>query len=315
MFKNKYIKYKTKYLKYKSNKINNLKYKNEIMVGGMYPLYASMSRLYIDDINIRYQIELIKEAKKLNRYYKKYFLECGKEETEGTSISFFYPKEKREKDNNLDIYYHETLLIIDELIELNNLLSKYKISTIQSQPSYYINDETFSRPYFQLPYVEFIGDKNTIPIMKEIVNHKLLQNYYFTSYPELIDDTPMIRTTVMRPYLSGNYFSKNQEEEDKKKLLYGIYDKDFWNNLICAIREICSKNIVLQEFISNDTDLDTSKDWYILNTKGKLYKIFDKYEMNPFIEDMPLSVLDVRYGNDINLFTRRIDYYSDKSRI
>ena len=314
MYKNKYIKYKTKYLKYKSNKINDLKYKNEIMIGGMFPLYVSMSRLNIENIKESYKEKLIEEAILLNRYYEKKYTDSYKNNTIEKGIA---PEQIIDniKENDLDVDSYETILIIDELIELNKLLNKFNIFTIQSQPSYYINDETFSRPYFQLPFVEFRGNINTIPIMKEIVNHKLLQNYYFTSYPELIDDTPMIRTTVMRPYLSGNYFSKNQEEEDKKKLLYGIYDKDFWNNLICAIREICSKNIVLQEFISNDTDLDTSKDWYILNTKGKLYKIFDKYEMNPFIEDMPLSVLDVRYGNDINLFTRRIDYYSDKSRI
>lgn len=305
MFKNKYLKYKTKYYKYKSDKINNLINQNENMKGGSYPLYVSMSRNYICDLKKTDRKKIIREAIKLNRYYKKYIDVSGNEIIEGISIGYVYPEDTR-KINSLDIYYHETLLIIDELIELNNLLSKYNISTIQSQPSYYINDKEFSIPYLQLPFVEIRGDKNTIPIMKEIVNHKSLQNYYFTSYPELKDETPMIRTTIMRPYLKGNSFI---EETEIRELLYGIYDKDFWNNIICVIREICEKNIKLQEITSNDTDLDKSKEWYILNKNGKIHNIIDKNKMNPFVENMPLSVLDVRYGNDLNLFTRNIDYY------
>lgn len=271
-------------------------YTNNYLYGGSYPLYVQFSRLRIanikdDDAAIK---KLINDALKMNRYIYNFYDLYGKVCELGIDPGRNLDDDKTADPRNIGIEGYESSLIREILYELNDLLTKYKIITVQSQPSYYINHFS-SSPYLQLPYVEFSGDKNTIPVLKAIVNYPTLRNYYAMSFSEIYKNVGTVRLTIMRPYVN-----------DDNKILFNFDDSEFWRIVVDAVKNISNLDIKLSDFISNDPELDMKLNWYILDDRGHVKKIQDKSKMNPYVNGMPLSTLNVRYGPDKKLFMRKL---------
>jgi len=241
---------------------------------------------------------LLSEAVKLDRYFYDHYNSNGI--IKGIDIikgptGFDIKKIDTEK---LGIEQYETSIIYKYLIKFNKLLEKYNVKTIQSSISYYIDVEDFSPPYFQIPFIEFVGDKNTILIMKKIVNHDLASSYQSYTFPTFYDNKQVIRTTLLRPYI---------DSEGNK--INDFNDTDFWDNILIIIKSISDENIILQEISCNDSELDIDKSWYIIDPDGIVEKIpeNEKKLFNPFIQKIPLSTLYVRYENNILSFMKKMD--------
>lgn len=64
-------------------------------------------------------------------------------------------------------------------------------------------------------------------------------------------------------------------------------------------------SITMETSKGNDPELDTTKDWYVLNDNGDVVKIEDKTKPNPYsLNNLPLTTLNVRYVQDIKEFTK-----------
>lgn len=319
---NKYnAKYATYVRKYSQNGNLNTQlneHSDTQLKGGAYPMYIQYSRLSINSMNDIVEQKKIKEiidaAVESKRYSYKYLDLYGNKITHGIDPGAGDPKidaldttlaaQKNVKKLNIDSF--ESLLIINELYTLNALLKKYNIATIQSQPSYYVNECSFAPPYLNLPYVEFVGSRDAIPIFKMIVDHDLMKHYFASSFSEIDTETKraQIRLTIMRPY-----FDKDN------RLVSGFDDKEFWGNVVNVVKDISDRNIPLVEFNTNDPDLDEDKDWYMINPNGEAEKIQDKHAMNKYVDDMPLSTLNVRYGPNYMLFMYKLTLPTEQNAL
>jgi len=286
-------------------------YMKKYLKGGAFPLYVVMSRLSVSDIKTDDTKEkialkkLVDDAIRLKRYYYEYFDKYGNKRTDGKHIASGLSREeiKRIDVRNIDINFYESTLIIDELYALQDLLRGYDIKTVQSSISYYNNNCSFSLPYFQLPFIEFVGGKKEIPVLKMIVDHDLLKNYYATSFSDDVFPNT-VRVTIMRPYLN-----------ESGRLIQEFDDKQFWKDVIQAVKNVVDKiandselKKTLREFKENvnDSELDKSKKWYIFDPDGFIVEITDKTKMNPYFPNIPLSTLNVRYEPNIELFKRKL---------
>ena len=258
-----------------------------------FPLYTTFSRIETQVLKSNISVDLINQAIKSNRYYHYYKDLNGNVQEEGID-SASGPKGFNMKNfdkKGIDIDQFESTYIIDYLVTINKLLEKYNIKTVQSGIAYYNDVDFFSEPYLQLPFVEFSGDKNAIPVMKKIIKHPLFQNYYSSSYCEYHN---IMRLAVLRPYIDSN--GNKITEFD---------DTSFWNNIVYVIQQINTENIPFIEITNNDKELDKTKNWYILNQYGDITKISNKNKFNPFT-NVPLSTLNVRYEPNIELFKKNI---------
>ena len=310
-FKNKYLKYKYKYLTLKEQNLNHKEHEQiESQTGGNYLLYIDFVRLEINKIPIDIAMNLINQSVRLNRYYHSYS-DDKKMITEGISPRTgpigFNIKEIDTRNYGIDQY--ESVLIYPILVKLNDLLAKYNVSTIQSGVAYYCDDIEFydlakQLPFLQLPFIEFIGNRNTIPIMKKIVNHPLLAKYYTTSNYDIFSDGSLhMRTCIIRPYLSEPIAGQQLQEQ-----VFDFDDTEFWADIQTAVKDVSDENIKLTEITTNDPELDRSKKWYILNKQGQIIDIYErnKEKFNPLNKQMPLSTLDVRYEPKLELFKKKL---------
>lgn len=264
------------------------------------PLYTLYSKLETSKIKLNILNELMSQALKTNRFFHTYTDMNGNNLYEGIDIikgpnGFNIKKIDTE---NLGIEQYETSIIYKYLIEFNNLLKKHNVRTIQSSISYYLDDEKISLSYFQVPFIEFIGHKNTIPIMKKIINHSLASTYLSFTIPNIYKDNQVIRTTLLRPYVDFNGNKINDFD-----------DTDFWDTILIIIKSISDENITLQNITSNDLELDNNKPWFIIDPYGNIEQIHedDKNKFNPFFQKIPLSTLDVRYNNNTESFMKKIN--------
>ena len=205
----------------------------------------------------------------------------------------------------LDMYY-ETFVILDQLIDLNLVLKPLGIRTVQSQPSWYINDkDPRFGCYMQSPYVEFNGARNStvIAYFKKLLLHPLLRGMYvFANYAQKnrrgvdeADPYNQVSVTVMKPYLNG----------ERKVDGVTFDDTDFWKNILMAVTETTTeKETEFGQFdmTKNDPDLDKGKKWYAVmyDSNDEIVEITDKESLRK--DGYPYTALDVRYINDEKLF-------------
>lgn len=283
----------------KKYKIINNNKNNKKQYGGF--LYITYSRLEISKLPVALSNGLIYDAIKLNRYYHKYYDLEYKLQEEGVHSALGPPDFVIQKNDyrNYDIDMYETILIYDTIVKLNDLLSKYNIQTIQSGIAYYEDDITFSKPYLQLPFIEFVADKDCINIMKEIVNHPSVKDYYVFSYTCM---DGRIKSSITRPYL-----------DDNNNCVTEFDDSVFWDTIVRVATDVSNKNMEKENLTINDPELDIEKDWYILEKQEDFtihfVKIENKCLLNPLVDGVVLSTLDVRYEPKFNLFKRTFNYY------
>lgn len=263
---------------------------HNLQKGEVCPLYVQYTRLDISTLKLNISNIFIKQSIDMSRYEHVYFDHVNIKQQEGIDLVFGpvgfdvddFLSQKKQPHVPMDGY--ETSLIYDELATINKLLKKYNIHTIQSQPSYFVDNSNMGHPYLQSPFVEFEGTVNTIPILKKIINHPLLSKCLTFTFPE---KNSVLRTSILRPYI-----------DDFGNKINDVNDSDFWNNIVKVCQELHDENIVLHNITSNDSDLDRTKDWYILDENSHIIKISDsnKEKFNPIHPLIPLSLLDVRYN-------------------
>ena len=262
-----------------------IKYSNN-QKGGNFPLYTVYTRLDTSLLKANILVNLIQDSIRLNRYYHSYYDHQGKFQKEGIH-SAIGPEGFNMQDfdtQRLGIDQYESTIIYDDLIEINRLLEPLDLKTVQSGISYWESDVEFSDPYFQLPWIEFIGKKETIPILKMIVNHPLANHYLSSTFTET---DGRIRTCLLRNYI-----------DDEGNQINGIDDSEFWQSIKTIITDVTRQPKPVFDITKNDPELDISKEWFILNPHGKIVKIENKSILNPFNLSIPLSTLNVRYQND-----------------
>lgn len=287
-------------MKYNINYSQNMKIIKQ--KGGTFNLYIYYVRMHESTLKAKVLLNLIQESIELNRYYHRYY--DGNEELQKEGIHGAYGPEGFDMSKfdveNLGIDQYESTLIYKQLLEMKTILAPFNIATIQSGISSWTSDITFSEPpYFQLPFIEFCGDIKTIPIMKYIINHALASDYMSFTFPTTELDinqhfTCRVRTCLIRPYIDNN---GNQ--------INGIDDSTFWSNIIQILKDI-PDDLEELNLAENDKELNHDRDWYILDPDGNPEKVKDKTSLNPYIEDVPLSTLDVRYVNDTDAFMWKI---------
>lgn len=241
--------------------------------------YIGFAKHYFKDMKLSIAINLLQEALSLNRYHNVYYNIDQTYSYEGVD-PLYGPLNFNFSLNN-DLHY-ETFLILEKIEQINKILEKFNIKTIQSQPSYYINNESLNsslKAYFNLPFVEFIGSKESIKIFETIKSDIRFNNYYFDAYPEIKDSQEVIRFCIMRPYidLMGNQ-------------IFGFNDSDFWDTIIEVLSEI---NITNYDLLP----LDKTKKWYIIDNNYMIIEI-EKSNFHPLYKTIPLSTLFVRYNDD-----------------
>lgn len=277
--------YRQKYYKYKSKYIES-KLKTSQTGGVIYPDYSRFS-----DFNENTK-SLVEQALHMNRYYYKYYNKYGILTVEGVDPADSIPMGTIIPEEYSEIGY-ETTLILNYLIEINNLLKKYNMKSDQSQPSYYVNDFSFSQPYLQLPFVLFICGLDAFPIIEKFVYHPLIENYYIFIDTYESDVLGYI-FVIMRPYIQ------------KGELIVTFDDGKFWNDIITIAKEVNAENIQLKALTENDPRLNKSKHWNIIGPNKTVMTIANKDKPNPYSK-IPLSILDVRYDNNKDAFTKKLD--------
>ena len=260
-------------------------------------LYTSYVRQDIAELSLQVSNSLVSEAIQNNRYFHTYYDKNGFLLTEGVDPSSG-PKEfdvNNFDTENIGVNQYESSLIYSYLVQINNLIKKYNVTTVQSEPSYYIDDITFEDPYLQVPFIEFLTNKNSIPILKRIVNHHLISYYLTITSHQVYSEKEMFRLIIFKPYV--DQFGGQISSFD---------DSLFWNNIVNALKDIHDENIIIDEITENDPDLDKAQSWYIRDDKNNIVEIVNKNEFNPYFPTLPLSTLDVRYNNSLNMFFCKI---------
>jgi len=260
--------------------------------GGSYPLYVEYTRMDASQLKALVLINLIQESINLNRYYHAYYDHNNILQKSG--IHSAIGPDGFNMDNfdvkNVGIDQYESTLIYDELVEINRLTAPMGLKTVQSGVSYWDSDIQFVKPYFQLPWVEFEGRKEAIPLLKMIINHPLANNYMSFTFSEFNE---IVRTCILRPYI-----------DDDGNQINGINDSEFWSNIIKILKDL--NNVPTFDISKNDPELDYAKDWYILDRNGEIVLVTNKDSLNPYNTDIPLSKLDVRYEKNHLSFMKKI---------
>ena len=260
--------------------------------GGSYPLYVEYTRMDVSQLKALVLINLIQESINLNRYFHSYYDHTNILQKSGIHSAF--GPDGFNMDNidvkHLGIDQYESTLIYDELVEINRLIAPIGLKTIQSGVSYWDSDIEFVKPYFQLPWIEFVGRKEAIPILKMIINHPLANNYMSFTFSEFNE---RVRTCILRPYI-----------DDDGNQIHGINDSEFWSNIIKILKDL--NNVPTFDISKNDPELDYDKDWYILDPNREIVLVTNKDSLNPYNTDIPLSKLDVRYEKDYHSFMKKI---------
>lgn len=261
-------------------------------------------------LSLKEQKYIIDESLSLERYYHKYFDINGVIKIEGIDLAFG-PGGKEDQfyiDNyienvEVDVDMYESYIIYQHLVKINNYLKKFGIKTVQSQISYYCKDITFPDPnYFQNPFLSFSGTKESIPILKKMMEHNLCKDLLFFSHYDTRPGNHFKELTT-NTYIT---FAK-QVFNDEGKFIYTFDDNDFWTIMEKILFEMNCKysDNKLIMFEKNDPDLDLSKDWYVLNDDCVVVKIEDKTRLNPYsLNELPLTTLNVRYIPNIKEFTK-----------
>lgn len=260
--------------------------------------------------------ECVEMAGEKSRFHYKSPLYNGKEKTEGTHSARGPPNydiksdflSKQDPGTLLEVDMFESTLIYQYLVRLNAILKEINISTIQSGPAYYENDYTFSEPYLQNPWIEFIGDLSSIAFFKLLVKHPDIQEFMITTSQESSynipkmeeegDDRKIIRCAIIRPY-----FNQNGE------VIATFDDTLFWETIIRCVEE--TKKIFLEsedvfDVLRNDPELDKDRDWFVYDKDGVPIKIEDKENVNP-LNGFPLTTLEVRYDPDFASFIHNLE--------
>lgn len=261
-------------------------------------------------------LECVETARKLKRFHYKILLYNGKEKIEGTHSACGPPNFHIESDflvdqdphTIIDIDMFESTLIYHYLVRLNAILKEINISTIQSGPAYYENDSTFSEPYLQNPWIEFIGDLSSIAFFKLLVKHPDIQEFMITTSQESSynipkmkeegDDRKIIRCAIIRPY-----FNQNGE------VIAAFDDTLFWETIIRCVKEIKKMSLESEDVfdvLRNDPELDKDRDWFVYDKDGVPIKIEDKENVNP-LNGFPLTTLEVRYDPDFASFIHNLE--------
>lgn len=261
-------------------------------------------------------LECVEIARKLNRFYYKFLLYNGEEKTKGTHsacgpLNFDIESDflvDQDPHTLIDIDMYESTLIYPYLVRLNAILKEINISTIQSGPAYYENDSTFSEPYQQNPWIEFIGDLSSIAFFKLLVKHPDIQEFMITTSQESSynipkmkekgDDRKIIRCAIIRPY-----FNQNGE------VIATFDDTLFWETIISCVDEIKKMSLESEDVfdvLRNDPELDKDRDWFVYDKDGVPIKIEDKENVNP-LNGFPLTTLEVRYDPDFASFIHNLE--------
>ena len=197
------------------------------------PVITAISRHPVEDIqqiNEEVTKDLIAQSKKLNRYW--IYVNGQSEGVHSALGPDSFNMEKFRESNNvaIDIDQYESIFIWRKLEEMNVIMSKNKIRTIQSGIAYYECDDTFSKPYFQLPHIEFIAPIKKWPLVKMILDNAKKYDYLVSSYIETmsyaINDYPQIRFHIARPYVKT------------RELIKILDDTDFFNNVIEILKRV-----------------------------------------------------------------------------
>jgi hypothetical protein len=260
--------------------------------------------------------EYVEMARKLNRFHYKFLLYNGKEKTEGTHSACGPPNydiksdflDKQDQDTLIDIDMFESTLIYQYLVRLKVILIEINISTIQSGPAYYENDCTFSEPYLQNPWIEFIGDLSSIAFFKLLVKHPDIQEFMITTSQESSYNIPKmkeegdhrkkIRYAFIRPY-----FNQNGE------VIATFDDTLFWETIIRCVEETKKMSLESKDVFDvsrNDPELDKGRDWFVYDKDGVPIKIENKEKVNP-LNGFPLTTLEVRYDPDFASFIHKLE--------
>ena len=282
------------------------------------PLQSGFTRTEPSYLNPKDWLALVRQAKKLNRFYYYTIDFYGNKKSKGTHsargpIDFNIERDfldKQDQDTLIDVDMFETTLIYLFLVRLNAILKEINISTIKSGPAYYENDYTFtSNPcYLQNPFIEFSGDLSSIEFFKLLVKHPLLQEFMITTFQESRynsiymeeddDDTKRIRVSIIRLYVN-----------EYGEVITKFDDTLFWETVISSVED--TKKMFLEsenefDILRNDPDLDKDRDWFVYNKFGEIIKIEDKENVNP-LNDFPLTTLEVRYEAELELFLKPLD--------
>ncbi len=198
------------------------------------PLYVNWSRTRFSNLPLKCATTLLNQAIELGRYESEFKNDQGKLIKEGNDLCI-PPRgfDKNLLDNSpIGPINYETYLILPWLIKINDSLKKHNISTIQSQPAYYVNlIEPAFKSYFQVPFVEFLGSIDALEIYQKMESDPRLSKCYFNTfyqdrYPNRKPGEFRIRFCIMRPFVD---LEGNQNSD--------LDDEDFWTT-IC---DICSE--------------------------------------------------------------------------
>jgi hypothetical protein len=296
------MKYKQKYL---GTRISDKPYQK----AGSAALYVrGYSRTDMDRLSLKDQKYIIDESLASNRYFHRYRDINNELLTEGIDMSLgpggreeAFAIENYVEYVEVDVDMYESWLIYEYLVRINRNLVAHGISTTQSQISYYSKDcEFIDTDYFQNPFLTFAGDVNSIPVLKKMMMHPLAKDLLFFSYY----DTRFDASDPMSHLTSITFVKRVFNEEGE--FIFTFDDTDFWKTM-----EKISEDAKLEKvakspvFTGNDPDLDESKDWYVIDDDANVVKITDKTKEHPFgLNNLPLTILNVRYVDDINEFTK-----------
>jgi len=286
----------------------------------MFPLYVQYTRLYEETLKVSVANKLRFQAVDSQRYYHSFydnndiFVEEGVNSTNG--YNGFNIEEFDTENYGIDQF--ESVLIYEYLVKINNLLSKHNIKTIQSGISYWENDVNFPEAsFFQLPWIEFAGNVNSINIFKKITEHKLAKSYMSFTFGESFgkdknnskQTNTIIRTSLLRPYINS-----------QGDLISDFTDKDFWENIVQIIKDVCENEsdeesndvcdyVLNKQFYDEELNTHMDKPWFILDESGTICELTEEekiHHINPFSDSIPLSTLIVRFDTNINSFMRPI---------
>jgi len=274
--------YLTKYLKYK-NKMSQ--------TGGV--LYIYHTRMPLEILSEPTKSMFVSKAKQSQKYFNTK-TQKGIDPMDGPKG--FDVKLLDIKEFGGEISY-ETYTIVKYLQQINQLLQPYKIHTIQSQPSWLIDDS-----YFQIPFIEFEGNPNSVQIFREM--YDMLDNCLSNTNISKNAGKSVVRFCILRPFIRDY------------KLNSDFLDTDFWEKIVDMCDKINKKNIYLtQEFIENkwiDDMIDTTKDIYLLSTdkRNKIIQLHPRYShYNPWYRDVPLSIIYCRQEHHIKtFFLQKVEY-------
>lgn len=261
-------------------------------------------------------LECVEMARKLKRFHYKILLYNGKEKIKGTHSACGPPNFDIESDflvdqdphTLIDIDMYESTLIYPYLVRLNAILKEINISTIQSGPAYYENDSTFSEPYLQNPWIEFIGDLSSIAFFKLLVKHPDIQEFMITTSQESSYNIPKMKEEgddrkIIRCAFIRLYFNQNGE------IIAAFDDTLFWETIIRCVEDAKKMSLESEDVfdvLRNDPELDKDRDWFVYDKDGVPIKIEDKENVNP-LNGFPLTTLEVRYDPDFASFIHKLE--------